>query len=77
MYEKSHKDSESEFGVGMVCGEGDEAFRELVQCDGNGGLEADGKESVCVNVVMVLLFGIISWEGRGRGSSSFPVGLQI
>lgn len=62
MYEKSHEDSEAEFGVGMVGGEGDEAFRQLVQCDGNGGLEADGKESVGVNVVMVLLFGIIRWD---------------
>ena len=59
MYEKSHEDSEAEFRVGMIGGECDKTFRKLVQCDGNGSLKADGEESICVYMVVVLLLRII------------------
>ena len=38
----------------MVCGVGDEAFWDFVQGDGGGGLQADGEEDVCGDVVVVL-----------------------
>lgn len=41
VHEEGHEDGESEVWVCVVGRVGDEAFRELVEGDGNGGLQAD------------------------------------
>lgn len=63
MDEESHEDSEAEFRIGVVGGEGDEPFGQFVKGDSDGGLEADGKEGVGGDVVVVLLLGIIVDRG--------------
>lgn len=58
MDEEGHEDVEAELGVGVVCGVGDEAFGELMESDGDGGLKADGEEGVGGNMMVVLGFDV-------------------
>jgi len=57
--EEGEEDGEAELGIGVVGGVGDEAFGELVQGDGDGGLQADGEEGVC-GYVMVMVVGMMA-----------------
>lgn len=54
MNEESEKYGEAQAWVCMVGGVGDEALRDLMQCNGSAGLESNGKERVSGDVVMVL-----------------------
>ena len=62
--EESHEDGEAERGVRVVGCVGYEAFGQLVQGDGDGGLEADGHEGVFGDVVVVLGFEIFGVSFR-------------
>jgi len=53
--EEGEEDGEAEGGVGVIGGVGDEAFGNLVEGDGCACLEAERKEGVCWDVVVVLL----------------------
>ena len=74
--EEGHEDGEAEVGVCMVGGEGDEAFGEFVQGDGDGGLETNAEEGVCGDMMMVLMLGVGGGAGAvglGRLADSVPV----
>ena len=58
MNEESQEDGNAQCGIGVVGSIGNEAFRELVQGDGNRCLETDGEEGVLWNVVMVMIRGL-------------------
>ena len=70
MDEEGKEDGDAEAGVGMVGGVGYEALWEFVKGDGYGGLEADGKEGVGGDVVMVAGLG----GGGGVGVGFVEVG---
>lgn len=53
MDEEGKEDGETERGVCVVCGVGDEAFWDFVQGDCGAGLEADGEEDVGRDVVVM------------------------
>lgn len=52
--EEGKENGYAQLGVCVVCGVCDEAFGELVEGYGDGGLEADGEEGVLRDVVMVV-----------------------
>lgn len=56
MDEEGEEDGDAEGGVRVVRRVGYEAFGELVQGDGEGGLQADGEEGVLRDVVVVVGF---------------------
>lgn len=64
MNKKSHKDVESEGRVHVVGCVGYETLWELVDCNGDDGLEANGEEGVGGDVVVVLLVVVVFWFGR-------------
>jgi len=55
VHKQGHENGEAEGRVGVVGGVCDEALRELVQRDGDAGLQPEGHESVCGDVVVVVV----------------------
>ena len=53
--EQGQEDGEAELGVCVVSSEGNEAFREFVESNGDGSLKADRCENVGRNMVMMML----------------------
>ena len=59
------EDCETELGVGVVGGVGDEAFREFVDGNGDGCLEAEGQEGVLWDMVVMgrlWLYCVRAWK---------------
>lgn len=55
MDEECEEDGEAKARVGVIGSVGDEALGDLVEGNGNTGLEADGEERVGWNVVVVYM----------------------
>lgn len=85
--EEGEEDGEAEGGVGVVCGVCYKAFGNLVQGDCARGLQADGEEDVCWDVVVVAWFVVVrvAWvvnvggcgRGGGGGSAVFVEGRRM
>jgi len=54
VYEEGEEDGEAEGRVCVVGSVSDEAFGDFMQRNGCAGLEAEGKENICWDVVVVL-----------------------